>query len=226
MDSQSIQSQEQKIIDKDNKINRLLIKVLIFFIIFLSLLGGFIFNIKLLLQKRDDVISELNSLNRQNASILGEIRSIEEKSITAKKYIDLWENDFTPDQKVISGIKVAAAEKKIQDLASENHMVNVNVSYSPVILVGGVFERSTIKTYTTLFEIKFSSITDINIFNFLDDLRTKLGYFVIIQEVNFERTGKVDDEFLKTLKSGGSITAVKGTIKVRLYGIGLVENYD
>lgn len=220
------QNHEQKVEYKDNKVNRLIIKAITFFIIFLALLGAFIFSIELLLKKRSSFISELNSLNRQNINILSEITSLEKKSITAKKYINIWENEFTEKQRIIEGVKVTEIEKTLQDLAAKNHMTNVVISYSPVTMVGGAYERGSIRTYATLFSVKFSSITDIDIFKFLDDLRTKLGYFVVIQEVSFERVGKVDDEFLKALKSGASVTAVNGEIKIRLYGMGMVENYD
>ena len=67
--------------------------------------------------------------------------------------------------------------------------------------------------------IKFSTITDIDVLNFLDNLEKNIGCFVLVQDMSLKRTKKINDDFIKTLNTGNIITAVDGEIRVRLYGL-------
>ncbi len=204
----------------EKKVNRLITKLAIASCILLILLGIFAYSAKILLDEKNKMQQEVDSLSNLNSSIVSQIRDIENKSTMAKNYIKIWETDYIPNQKLMNGINIQEVEDKIQKLAAENDMVNVLVNLSPVILAGGQFEKETLKTYTTLVVIKFNAITDISVFKFLDDLRDNIGYFITIQELVMERTRKIDDEFLRTLANGNIATAVSGEVKIRLYGLG------
>lgn len=204
----------------EKKVNRLITKLAIASCILLILLGIFAYSAKILLDEKNKMQQEVDSLSNLNSSIVSQIRDIENKSTMAKNYIKIWETDYIPNQKLMNGINIQEVEDKIQKLAAENDMVNVLVNLSPVILAGGQFEKETLKTYTTLVVIKFNAVTDISVFKFLDDLRDSIGYFITIQELTMERTRKIDDEFLRTLANGNIATAVSGEVKIRLYGLG------
>lgn len=207
-------------IKNEKKINKVITKLAIIITIFLILLIAFLYNLKILLSKRSEIIAEINKLNSSNSSIISQITDIENKSVMAKNFIQVWENNYIPNQKLLKGIDIQDVDNKIHKLAAENVMTNVVVNLSPVILAGGQFEKKTLKTYTTLIAIKFNAVTDINVFQFLDDLKKNIGYFMTIQEINLERVKKIDEEFLKNLSSGTIVTAITGEVKIRLYGIG------
>ena len=74
-------------------------------------------------------------------------------------------------------------------------------------------------TISFIFE-SFNSITDINVFMFLDSLKENLGYFITVQDVNLKRIKKVDQELLDKISNGENVAAVEGDIKIRIYGLG------
>ena len=88
-----------------------------------------------------------------------------------------------------------------------------------MILIDGSFGKQNINVLTTLLTINFSTITDIDFFNFLESLKKQLKCFKIIQEVNLKRVKKVDENFLKILNNGNIPTGVEGSIVLRLYGL-------
>lgn len=204
----------------EGKVKKLMTKLAIASFVLLLFLAVFAYSTKVLLDEKNKMALEVDSLSNSNSSIVSQIKDIENKSNMAKNYIKMWETGYIPNQKLMNGINIQDVEEKIQKFATENGMANVLVNLSPVILVGGEFDRSVLKTYTTLVVIKFNAITDINVFKFLDDLRDNIGYFITIQELTMERTRKVDDEFLRTLANGNIATAISGEVKIRLYGLG------
>ena len=123
--------------------------------------------------------------------------------------------------KLLKGINYPEVEKQILNIASANHFINTIITSSPTIMVGGAFEKEILNTYTVLITMQFSCITDLDIYNFLDALKSNLDYFIVIESLSFTRVGKVDNEFLKTLKNGNNVSGVNGEIKIRLYGLGL-----
>ena len=98
-------------------------------------------------------------------------------------------------------------------------MINISTNFSPLILVDGSFGKQNINVLTTLLTVKFSTITDIDAFNFIESFEKEIDYFNIIQEFSLKRLKKVDENFLKTLNGGNIVSGVEGTFIVRLYGL-------
>ncbi len=204
----------------EEKVNKLIIRLIIVSFLLLVLLGVFAYSAKVLLDEKDKMQQEIDSVNNDNSVIISQIRDIEAKSTMAKNYIKIWNDNYIPNQKLMKGINVQDIESKIREIAEKNNLTNIVINLSPVILAGGQFERENVKAYTTLIVVKFDAITDINVFKFLDEFRDSIGYFITIQEIKMERTKKVSEEFLKSLANGNITTAISGEIKIRIYGIG------
>lgn len=204
---------------KKGKINKLFSKITIYLSITIAFLIIFLLILDLYSQKRATLQQEVNFLEKQNSSISAQISDIINKSIAAKTYIQIWNEEFSKEQKELKGINTTSAYTKILEIAKDSKLVGVSVNFSPLILASGVFEKQNIKVFTTVAVIKFSTITDIDVLNFLDNLKRDIGCFVILQDMSLKRTRKIDDEFIKTLNTGNVITAVDGEIRVRLYGL-------
>ena len=204
----------------EEKVNKLIIRLIIVSFLLLVLLGVFAYSAKVLLDEKDKMQQEIDSVNNDNSVIISQIRDIEAKSTMAKNYIKIWNDNYIPNQKLMKGINVQDIESKIREIAEKNNLTNIVINLSPVILAGGQFERENVKAYTTLIVVKFDAITDINVFKFLDEFMDSIGYFITIQEIKMERTKKVSEEFLKSLANGNITTAISGEIKIRIYGIG------
>lgn len=206
-------------VNKKNKINRLFTRIIIYgcvTIFFLMLLFAIILFYK---TKQNSFQQEMNVLNRENEVIRVQINDIVSKSITAKNYIKIWNEDFTEDEKKLNGINLDEIKKQVQKLAEDSHIINVSVNFSPLILIEDSFGKQNINVLTTLLTIDFSTITDIDFFNFLESLKKELKCFKIVQEVGLKRVKKVDEDFLKILNNGSIPAGVEGSIAMRLYGL-------
>ena len=205
---------------QEKKIKKLLTKVVFVSILFFVLFIVFIINLKVILSGKANAINKIEDLNIENTSILAEIENIEKKSKIAENYIEIWENGFLPKQKELKGIDIEDLQNSIERLAKETRLDNLVINFSPVILAGRNLEKTNVKVYTTLASLRFNSITDINVFMFLDSLKENLGYFITVQDVNLKRLKRVDQELLDKISNGENVAAVEGDIKIRIYGLG------
>ena len=205
---------------QEKKINKLLTKVVFVSILFFFLFIVFIINLKVILSGKANAINKIEDLNMENTSILAEIENIDKKSKIAENYIEIWENGFLPKQKELKGIDIEDLQNSIERLAKETRLDDLVINFSPVILAGRNLEKTNVKVYTTLASLRFNSITDINVFMFLDSLKENLGYFITVQDVNLKRIKRVDQELLDKISNGENVAAVEGDIKIRIYGLG------
>lgn len=205
---------------QEKKINKLLTKVVFVSILFFFLFIVFIINLKVILSGKANAINKIEDLNIENTSILAEIENIDKKSKIAENYIEIWENGFLPKQKELKGIDIEDLQNSIERLAKETRLDDLVINFSPVILAGRNLEKTNVKVYTTLASLRFNSITDINVFMFLDSLKENLGYFITVQDVNLKRIKRVDQELLDKISNGENVAAVEGDIKIRIYGLG------
>lgn len=207
------------LIKKIKKINGLFSKITIYLSISITFLILFLLLLNFHSQQKEVLQQKLNVLENQNSTITVQINDIINKSIAAKNYIKIWNEELSKEQKNLQGINTTETYATILQIAKDSKLVNVSVNFSPLILTTGAFEKQNIKVFTTVAVIKFSTITDIDVLNFLDNLKKNVGCFILIQDVNLKRTRKIDDNFIKTLNAGNIITAVDGEIRVRLYGL-------
>lgn len=218
---ESDKQQKSKIVIKDeNKVQKLFVKLGVVSAIFVVLLIILIIIVSMLSKKRSILQSEIDSLKNASSIVQVQIRDIDNKAATAKNYIQVWEKDFIPYQKELKGINIDDVKKTVVEIANSNLFTNTVIEVSPVILAGQPLENASIRTYTTVVTVKFNAITDVNVYQFLDELKSNIGYFITIQEVTLKRVKRVDDDFLNTLSIGNIVTALEGEIKIRLYGLG------
>ncbi len=209
---------------QEKKISKLLSKVIVVSIICFILLIVFIVNLQIILKGKSNTLTRIDDLRIENATVISEIENVEKKSKIAEDYIQIWNTDFLPKQKEFKGINIEELQASIEKLARETKLENLAINFSPVVLAGKDLSKQTIKVYTTLVSIRFTSITDINFFMFLDNLKDEIGYFITIQDINLKRVGKVNQEMLEVLSIGGTVINVEGDIKVRVYGLGKGRN--
>lgn len=209
---------------QEKKISKLLSKVIVVSIICFILLIVFIVNLQIILKGKSNTLTRIDDLRIENATVISEIENVEKKSKIAEDYIQIWNTDFLPKQKEFKGINIEELQASIEKLARETKLENLAINFSPVVLAGKDLSKQTIKVYTTLVSIRFTSITDINFFMFLDNLKDEIGYFITIQDINLKRVGKVNQEMLDSLSIGNIVTNVEGDIKVRVYGLGKGRN--
>ena len=203
-----------------SKLNRLLFRNVFYFFVFLGLLVFFILEFLFFSKNLKKTLLKNKNLTKQNNDILKNIKNLEKKEEETKKYIDFWDKNFSENQKLLNGIDVTKTENFIKNIAEKNYFSNLSISYSSTVIAPKL-ENNLIQVYSILFTIKFSSITDINIYNFVNDLKNEFNYLMVIEKIYFERNNKIDSVFLNSLRNGVILSAVSGEIKLRIYGLGL-----
>ncbi len=205
---------------QEKKISKLFTKVVVISIICFVLFVVFVVNLQVIFKSKSNTLTRIDDLRIENASVVSEIENVEKKSKIAEDYMKIWNTDFLPKQKEFKGVNIEEIQTIIEKLARETKLENLVINFSPVVLAGKDLSKQNVQVYTTLVSIRFTSITDINVFMFLDNLKDELGYFITIQDINLKRVGKVNPEMLEALSIGDTVTNVEGDIKVRIYGLG------
>ncbi len=205
---------------QEKKISKLFTKVVVVSIICFVLFVVFVVNLQVIFKSKSNTLTRIDDLRIENASVVSEIENVEKKSKIAEDYMKIWNTDFLPKQKEFKGVNIEEIQTIIEKLARETKLENLVINFSPVVLAGKDLSKQNVQVYTTLVSIRFTSITDINVFMFLDNLKDELGYFITIQDINLKRVGKVNPEMLEALSIGDTVTNVEGDIKVRIYGLG------
>ena len=80
----------------EEKVNKLIIRLIIVSFLLLVLLGVFAYSAKVLLDEKDKMQQEIDSVNNDNLVIISQIRDIEAKSTMAKNYIKIWNDNYIP----------------------------------------------------------------------------------------------------------------------------------
>jgi len=204
---------------KKDKLEKLINNIVIFSVIFLSFIIVIFFISEFSMARKVKFDEEIKSLNANNNEITLQIKDIINKSLMAKNYIFKWEKEYSPSQKNLSGIEVGNIQKTIEDIAIKDNIINLTLNFSPVIVAQDAFKRENLTVYTALITLTFNTITDINIYKFLDDLKNELPGFVVIQKLNFKRIKKIDENFLKTLSTMNIPSAVDGSVEIRIYNL-------
>ena len=190
---------------QEKKISKLFTKVVVVSIICFVLFVVFVVNLQVIFKSKSNTLTRIDDLRIENASVVSEIENVEKKSKIAEDYMKIWNTDFLPKQKEFKGVNIEEIQTIIEKLARETKLENLVINFSPVVLAGKDLSKQNVQVYTTLVSIRFTSITDINVFMFLDNLK---------------RVGKVNPEMLEALSIGDTVTNVEGDIKVRIYGLG------
>jgi hypothetical protein len=208
-------------IKNNKKIRKLFVTSSMYFAIIMVFAILFIILLEFCLKAKSSFQQQLNLLTKQNATVTHQIYDIANKTIVTQNYIKIWKEEFSEEQRELKGLNTSNIYQKILNISKHSKLGNVTIDFSQLILAGGSLEKDSMKVFTTEVTIKFSTITDIDVLNFLENLKKNIGCFIVVQEVNLNRTKKIDSYFIKTLDSGNLITAIDGIIKVRLYGLEL-----
>ncbi len=202
------------------KIKKLLTKLIIFFIILVMVTIIFLVNLKIILAKKTNSTNRIDDLRIENQNVTREIEEADKKSKILENYLEVWNTTFPENQKKMDGIELENLQLNFEELAREYKIENLMINFSPVVLSGKSLDKDNVKVYTTLMNVRFSSVTDVNVFMFLDSLKDNLGYFLTIQDINLKRSERVDENLLANLRNGITVSVVEGDMKIRVYGLG------
>lgn len=207
------------ILKKVNKNKAMAIKLSVVSFLTIILLFALLFGYNFLTEREEKLLKQISNLKSENQKILSEIKEINEKYTISTNHIKSWETFFSEKQKNLSGVNPETIKNDIIKIANDNYIWNVNISFSPILSAGDAFERKTINVRSVGVTVNFSTLTDINVYNFIDSLRNGLDGFILITGLDLKMERRIDNAFLEELKKNSKPTALSGILNFRFYGL-------
>jgi cell division protein FtsB len=204
---------------KDAKVSKITFMILIFSSLSFVLLIIIFFLFNNFVNARSKYVSEIKNLNRHNNSLSDQISDLENKSVVAQKFIKKWKEELTDLQKSKDGISINKATQLLKDISKNHNINNLQINFSTPTTLEKNFKRKSIKVGNTLIDIKFDTISDINVLAFYDDIEKNIPNFIILESLEMVRTKKVNEEYFNNLRKGKVEPTLKASLKIRWYGI-------
>lgn len=160
-----------------------------------------------------------NKLNRAQ----GDVRGREEKNREANEYLELY-HKITGDSESgkISELNREKAETWIQQTALEYAIMKLEGAVDPIAPIENPeFHKKTFEGITSKITLKFSTMTDEQIFQFVNALLTRFPGYIKITRLTLARQGDITDQTLLAAGRGQFSELVTG--EMEFYWIGVRE---
>jgi hypothetical protein len=216
---QLITEQKKTVLQKKDKASQLVSKIFISLGILIAtgLVLFFLLNEFISIQKSYSIA--LRALQRNQIIIRNQIRDLESQTVHAQKFITMGEEEFTDTQKSKAGLSINYATELLKRIGRNHNINNLQINFSSPVLLSGIFEKNSIKINSALITIKFDTITDINVLNFIDEIEKQLPNFTILTDLEMTRTTQISDQYFESLTKGVIIPTLKADVKIRWYAI-------
>jgi len=210
---------KKKKVKKDNKTSKLMTGIAILSAILIVLIFVTFFVFRELTVTINEGSLKMKNLQKHNLSLINQISDLENKSVVAKKFINIWRDDLTDIQKSKDGISINNATELLKKVSKDHNISNLQINFSNPAVLMGDFEKNSIKVNSTLITIKFDTISDINVLNFVRDFESKIPNFMLLTSLDVVRTEKINEEYFESLKKRKVIPTLRVELKIRWYGI-------
>lgn len=158
-----------------------------------------------------------NKLNRAQ----GDVRGREEKNREANEYLELY-HKITGDSESgkISELNREKAETWIQQTALEYAIMKLEGAVDPIAPIENPeFHKKTFEGITSKITLKFSAMTDEQIFQFVNALLTRFPGYIKITRLTLTRQGDITDTTLLAAGRGQFPELVTGEMEFHWIGV-------
>ena len=164
------------------------------------------------------------SVVQYNSNIMNEIRKLSFKIIDVHKHEAMLNNSGSLWQEISnSNIYSTSYEKNlgtlISNLCQKYYLFNSQISMSSPEVINNTFDKQYIDVVKSRIKIKFSSISDKQIFLFINAIRHDISGYVKIINVSIGKNTDITNEVLQSALKGESVSTVRGRIVFDLYSI-------
>lgn len=209
---------------KSGKIAKLTSTIISLSIILIILISSTFFIFQNFIKSRENLSLEINNLRRKEQSLINQIADLESQSANAQRYITMWREEFTEAQKSKNGISIDLATELLKNISKNHNVTDLQITFSSPAVLSGIFDRQSIRVSSTLITMRFNTITDINVLNFIQDIEKQIPNFMILTELKMTRTRKINEEYFDLLKRGNIVPTLKVELRIRWYGISSIND--
>ncbi|QGR02227.1 hypothetical protein EDL79_00785 [Ehrlichia ruminantium] len=159
-----------------------------------------------------------------NANIMNEIRKLSFKIVDVHKHEAMLNNSGSLWQEISnSNIYSTSYEENlgtlISDLCKKYYLFNSEISISNPEVIGDTFNKQYISVIKSRVKLKFASISDEQVFLFINAIRHDISGYVKIINVSIGKDTEITNEILQSALKGESVSTVRGRIVFDLYSI-------
>lgn len=161
--------------------------------------------------------SAKNKLNQAQ----GDVRGREEKNREATEFLELYRK-ITGDSETekISELNREKAENWIQQTALEYNIIKLEGAVDPIAPIENPeFRKKTFEGITSKITLKFSAMTDEQIFQFMNALLTRFPGYIKMTRVDLTRQGEITDATLVAAGRGQFPDLVTGEMEFHWIGV-------
>ncbi|WP_065432373.1 hypothetical protein [Ehrlichia ruminantium] len=164
------------------------------------------------------------SVVRYNTSIMNENRKLSFKIVDVHKHEAMLNNSGSLWQEISnSNIYSTSYEENlgalISNLCKKYYLFNSQISMSTPEVINNVFDKQYISVIKNRIKIKFSSISDEQVFLFINAVRHDISGYVKIINVSIGKNTDITNEVLQSALKGEPVSTVRGRIVFDLYSI-------
>ena len=163
-------------------------------------------------------------ITQHNFHVAGKIQELSFEIMDVHKHEAMLNNSGTLWQEIsTSNIYSNVYEENlgmlISDFCKKYYLFNSQISISSPKMVNDIYNKQHIDITQRHIEIKFASISDEQVFLFINAIRHDISGYVKVISFNIEKNTDITDEVLQSALKGDPFPVVSGSISFDLYSI-------
>lgn len=161
---------------------------------------------------------KIDSLRKERSVTISKTKELDRKLTLTKTYMSVWENEVPKNMKDGDGVNIEKIKNLLEKLAKRHYFINNNINFSiPTDIL--VSKTSVFKFSNVEITMNFGCLTEYNIYNFLNDLKTNNDFGIyIIENMEIRKTANLDKQFVKNIINNNKINPLlNASLKLQWY---------
>lgn len=172
----------------------------------------------------DSATKEKETLQTQLAAVTNERQTLEGKYHKIQQNMDLYRDLMEKSENDGLLVDRQALRVKIEDFKTRYFLNGLSITMGAIKdMPDPKYRYKSSQMISSELTVDFDTLTDEDMFSFLNALENELAGGLRVSQFNIERVSKVNDEALRAIAKTGQFSMVKGQAKFTWMGIRAIE---
>lgn len=171
-----------------------------------------------LIDQQETRENNLSRINNDISSLQRKLQGLSEQAIQFSEAVKVWEG-LPDNKKLLQGLRISDAKDLMDKFEKEYYISNVNVIFSKPEKVTEELVSSTVEVMKSTVSIKFSAISDVHVFDFIDAVLNEYPGYVHITSLTMNRSQMITKDVLTQIANGGKPSLVDAKLDFIWYGL-------
>lgn len=175
----------------------------------------------------EDQADESTKMKRTLLTTAKRLETINNKYETSRQSLDIY--TMLKERQTSGELELSRkfASNLLNRLKDEYKLTHLSLSMSPAeVIQNKEFQRKNAQVVSSDMKLKFSGISDSQLFSFLQALQIELGGYVRVTALTLDRTGNIDEKSLRAISKGNMPELVKGDVTLEWLGLRKTEQQN